>query len=145
MVPRRSALQRGRHGVPVGVSGPRVVPRHLAPQWGLREVPGKTLPHYSPQRVRPGQAAAKQNWGERIAESIASVFGLGLDEMSGSGKIGWFDGLGGLSSGNGGVSCTLLVAPIMDTFSSLGSFMIRLGKSIASNVSSASSRATASG
>ena len=44
--------------------------------------------------------------------------------MFGSGKIGCCDGFGGSSFGNGGACCSLLVAPIMDTCSRAGSFVI---------------------
>ena len=55
----------------------------------------------------------------------------------GSGKIGCCDGFGGFSFGNGGGCCSFLMAPIIETWSRAGSFVIKLGKSMASKVSSA--------
>ena len=63
----------------------------------------------------------------------------------GSGKIGCCDGFGGFNFGNGGGCCSFLMAPIIETCSRAGSFVIKLGKSMASKVSSAFSRAAASG
>jgi len=63
----------------------------------------------------------------------------------GKGKMGCCDGFGDLSFGNDGACGSLLVVPIMETWSRGGSFIQFRGKSMASKASSASSRATASG